>query len=74
MYNFTSFTVSLNELQSGMEKTLAPTDCRWRPDIRGMENGDMGAHAGGGRGAGRRCTDRDAQDSASGALSVLQEF
>ncbi|XP_029773852.1 oxysterol-binding protein-related protein 2 [Suricata suricatta] len=42
MYNFTSFTVSLNELQSGMEKTLAPTDCRLRPDIRGMENGDMG--------------------------------
>ncbi|KAF3817467.1 hypothetical protein GH733_012758 [Mirounga leonina] len=41
MYNFTSFTVSLNELQSGMEKTLAPTDCRLRPDIRGMENGDM---------------------------------
>lgn len=46
MYNFTSFTVSLNELQSGMEKTLAPTDCRLRPDIRGMENGDMGAHGG----------------------------
>lgn len=52
MYNFTSFTVSLNELQSGMEKTLAPTDCRLRPDIRGMENGDMGALAGRwGRGA-----------------------
>lgn len=52
MYNFTSFTVSLNELQSGMEKTLAPTDCRLRPDIRGMENGDMGAHRGWwGRGA-----------------------
>ncbi|XP_064429496.1 oxysterol-binding protein-related protein 2 isoform X2 [Mirounga angustirostris] len=45
MYNFTSFTVSLNELQSGMEKTLAPTDCRLRPDIRGMENGDMGSAA-----------------------------
>uniref|UniRef100_A0A8C9PEM4 Oxysterol-binding protein n=1 Tax=Spermophilus dauricus TaxID=99837 RepID=A0A8C9PEM4_SPEDA len=41
MYNFTSFTVSLNELQSGMEKTLPPTDCRLRPDIRGMENGNM---------------------------------
>lgn len=75
MYNFTSFTVSLNELQSGMEKTLAPTDCRLRPDIRGMENGDMGAHAGWGAGpAGRRCTERDAQDSASCALSVLEEF
>lgn len=41
MYNFTSFTVSLNELQTGMEKTLPPTDCRLRPDIRGMEDGDM---------------------------------
>ncbi|EHB07479.1 Oxysterol-binding protein-related protein 2 [Heterocephalus glaber] len=41
MYNFTSFTVSLNELDSGMEKTLPPTDCRLRPDIRGMENGNM---------------------------------
>lgn len=41
MYNFTSFTVSLNELQAGMEKILAPTDCRLRPDIRGMENGNM---------------------------------
>lgn len=44
MYNFTSFTVSLNELPAGMEKVLAPTDCRLRPDIRGMENGNMGAH------------------------------
>lgn len=42
MYNFTSFTVSLNELQTGMEKILAPTDCRLRPDIRSMENGNMG--------------------------------
>nr|KAF6279345.1 oxysterol binding protein like 2 [Pipistrellus kuhlii] len=41
MYNFTSFTVSLNELQTGMEKILAPTDCRLRPDIRSMENGNM---------------------------------
>ncbi|XP_004716105.1 oxysterol-binding protein-related protein 2 [Echinops telfairi] len=39
MYNFTSFTVSLNELQAGMEDSLAPTDCRLRPDIRSMENG-----------------------------------
>lgn len=41
MYNFTSFTVSLNELRTGMEKALPPTDCRLRPDIRGMENGNM---------------------------------
>lgn len=25
-----------------MEAILAPTDCRLRPDIRAMENGDMG--------------------------------
>uniref|UniRef100_A0A7M4ECA4 Oxysterol-binding protein n=1 Tax=Crocodylus porosus TaxID=8502 RepID=A0A7M4ECA4_CROPO len=41
MYNFTSFAVSLNELEKGMEAILAPTDCRLRPDIRSMENGDL---------------------------------
>ncbi|KAI1233489.1 hypothetical protein IHE44_0004670 [Lamprotornis superbus] len=41
MYNFTSFAVSLNELEPGMEAILAPTDCRLRPDIRNMENGNM---------------------------------
>lgn len=42
MYNFTNFAMSLNELEPGMEAALAPTDCRFRPDIRAMENGDMG--------------------------------
>ncbi|KAJ8412287.1 hypothetical protein AAFF_G00145540 [Aldrovandia affinis] len=41
MYNFTSFAVSLNELEGGMEGFLAPTDCRLRPDIRAMEKGDI---------------------------------
>nr|XP_033769945.1 oxysterol-binding protein-related protein 2 isoform X1 [Geotrypetes seraphini]XP_033769946.1 oxysterol-binding protein-related protein 2 isoform X1 [Geotrypetes seraphini]XP_033769948.1 oxysterol-binding protein-related protein 2 isoform X1 [Geotrypetes seraphini]XP_033769949.1 oxysterol-binding protein-related protein 2 isoform X1 [Geotrypetes seraphini]XP_033769950.1 oxysterol-binding protein-related protein 2 isoform X1 [Geotrypetes seraphini] len=41
MYNFTSFAVSLNELDKDLEKILAPTDCRLRPDIRSMENGNM---------------------------------
>uniref|UniRef100_A0AAY5KNL6 Oxysterol-binding protein n=1 Tax=Esox lucius TaxID=8010 RepID=A0AAY5KNL6_ESOLU len=41
MYNFTNFAMSLNELEPGMLATLAPTDCRLRPDIRAMENGDM---------------------------------
>ncbi|XP_070797884.1 oxysterol-binding protein-related protein 2 isoform X1 [Pituophis catenifer annectens] len=41
MYNFTSFTVTLNELEKGMEDILAPTDCRLRPDIRHMENGEI---------------------------------
>lgn len=41
MYNFTNFAMALNELEPGMEAILAPTDCRFRPDIRAMENGDM---------------------------------
>ncbi|KAJ7332119.1 hypothetical protein JRQ81_014299 [Phrynocephalus forsythii] len=41
MYNFTSFAVTLNELEKGMEEVLAPTDCRLRPDIRHMENGEI---------------------------------
>ncbi|KAK2851772.1 hypothetical protein Q5P01_008048 [Channa striata] len=41
MYNFTSFAMTLNELEPGMERLMAPTDCRLRPDIRAMENGDI---------------------------------
>ncbi|KAB5546451.1 hypothetical protein PHYPO_G00072160 [Pangasianodon hypophthalmus] len=41
MYNFTNFAITLNELESGMEGVLPQTDCRLRPDIRAMENGDM---------------------------------
>uniref|UniRef100_A0A4W4HIQ5 Oxysterol-binding protein n=1 Tax=Electrophorus electricus TaxID=8005 RepID=A0A4W4HIQ5_ELEEL len=41
MYNFTSFAMTLNELEPGMEGVIAPTDCRLRPDIRAMENGDI---------------------------------
>nr|XP_057907366.1 oxysterol-binding protein-related protein 2-like [Doryrhamphus excisus]XP_057907367.1 oxysterol-binding protein-related protein 2-like [Doryrhamphus excisus]XP_057907368.1 oxysterol-binding protein-related protein 2-like [Doryrhamphus excisus] len=41
MYNFTSFAMTLNELEPGMVQILAPTDCRQRPDIRAMENGDI---------------------------------
>lgn len=33
--------MSLNELEPGMEAILAPTDSRFRPDIRAMENGNM---------------------------------
>lgn len=62
MYNFTSFTVTLNELQPGMERMLAPTDCRLRPDIRSMENGDMGACLCGGLGVGLRHCGEMAQE------------
>ncbi|XP_068191542.1 oxysterol-binding protein-related protein 2-like [Antennarius striatus] len=41
MYNFTHFAMSLNELEPGMEAILASTDCRFRPDIRAMESGNM---------------------------------
>uniref|UniRef100_A0A671VEA2 Oxysterol-binding protein n=1 Tax=Sparus aurata TaxID=8175 RepID=A0A671VEA2_SPAAU len=43
MYNFTSYAMTLNELEPGMDRLLAPTDCRLRPDIRAMENGDIDA-------------------------------
>uniref|UniRef100_A0A3P8V687 Oxysterol-binding protein n=1 Tax=Cynoglossus semilaevis TaxID=244447 RepID=A0A3P8V687_CYNSE len=41
MYNFTNFAMSLNELVPGMEAILPSTDCRFRPDIKAMENGNM---------------------------------
>ncbi|XP_051879573.1 oxysterol-binding protein-related protein 1-like isoform X2 [Pristis pectinata] len=41
MYNFTNFAMSLNELDKEMENIIAPTDCRLRPDIKAMENGDI---------------------------------
>ncbi|XP_058499901.1 oxysterol-binding protein-related protein 2-like [Solea solea] len=40
MYNFTSFAMTLNELEPSTERAIAPTDSRMRPDIRAMENGD----------------------------------
>jgi hypothetical protein len=41
-YNFSAFTMRLNEMTSpSMEKQLCPTDCRLRPDIRALENGQL---------------------------------
>lgn len=34
--------MQLNELHKEMEGAIPPTDCRLRPDIRAMENGDIG--------------------------------
>uniref|UniRef100_A0AAZ3NZW9 Oxysterol-binding protein n=1 Tax=Oncorhynchus tshawytscha TaxID=74940 RepID=A0AAZ3NZW9_ONCTS len=42
MYSFTSFAMQLNELDKDMEGLIPKTDCRLRPDIRAMENGDIG--------------------------------
>uniref|UniRef100_A0A3P9A1F6 Oxysterol-binding protein n=1 Tax=Esox lucius TaxID=8010 RepID=A0A3P9A1F6_ESOLU len=40
-FNFTSFAMQLNELDKDMEGIIPKTDCRLRPDIRAMENGDI---------------------------------
>lgn len=42
MYSFTSFAMQLNELHKEMVGSVPQTDCRLRPDIRAMENGDIG--------------------------------
>ena len=34
--------MQLNELEKDMEGVIPSTDCRLRPDIRAMENGDIG--------------------------------
>ncbi|KAK3562418.1 hypothetical protein QTP86_033559 [Hemibagrus guttatus] len=41
MYNFTLFAMQLNELDEEIEAVIPKTDCRLRPDIRAMENGDI---------------------------------
>jgi hypothetical protein len=32
----------LNEFPDELKTKIAPTDCRWRPDMRKMEEGDIG--------------------------------
>lgn len=39
-YNFTNFAMSLNELSQELKSKLPLTDCRLRPDIRKLEEGD----------------------------------
>ncbi|XP_070603744.1 oxysterol-binding protein-related protein 1 isoform X1 [Erythrolamprus reginae] len=43
MYNFTTFAMMLNELDQEMESVIPKTDCRLRPDVRAMENGEIDA-------------------------------
>lgn len=38
-YNLTAFSIQLNELTPGLEKKVAPTDCRLRPDQSFTEKG-----------------------------------
>lgn len=47
MYNFTSFAMVLNEVDKEMETVIPKTDCRLRPDIRAMENGEIGERTAG---------------------------
>ncbi|XP_060797196.1 oxysterol-binding protein-related protein 1 isoform X2 [Neoarius graeffei] len=41
MYSFTSFAMQLNELDEEIRAVIPKTDCRLRPDIRAMENGNI---------------------------------
>eukprot|EP00268_Persea_americana_P025844 TRINITY_DN2520_c0_g1_i13.p1 TRINITY_DN2520_c0_g1~~TRINITY_DN2520_c0_g1_i13.p1 ORF type:complete len:116 (+),score=29.47 TRINITY_DN2520_c0_g1_i13:23-349(+) len=39
-YNLSSFAITMNELSSGLQEKLPPTDSRLRPDQRFLENGE----------------------------------
>ena len=41
-YNFSFFTMSLNQLKSEFEKLIPPTDSRLRPDLKQLEIGNLG--------------------------------
>lgn len=41
MYGMSHFSLQLNYFPSWLQKTVAPTDSRRRPDQRALENGDM---------------------------------
>lgn len=39
-YGFTAFGITLNEITSDLEGKLPPTDSRFRPDVRALEEGN----------------------------------
>ena len=41
LYGFTSWGITLNEITPGMEAKLPPTDSRYRPDVRALEEGQL---------------------------------
>ena len=41
VYRFSIFSLQLNKLTPEMKKKLPPTDWRFRPDQRALENGDL---------------------------------
>ncbi|KAL1738264.1 Oxysterol-binding protein [Schizophyllum fasciatum] len=40
-YGFTAFAMTLNELTDDIRPVLPPTDSRWRPDVRALEEGRL---------------------------------
>jgi len=40
-YGFTSFGITLNEITNDLEGVLPPTDSRYRPDVRALEEGNL---------------------------------
>jgi oxysterol-binding protein 1 len=40
-YNFTRYALSLNYLPDKLKPFLPPSDCRFRPDLRAYEEGNM---------------------------------
>ncbi|KAF9650754.1 hypothetical protein BDM02DRAFT_3092654 [Thelephora ganbajun] len=40
-YGFTSFAITLNEITPDLQRRLPPTDSRYRPDVRALEEGDL---------------------------------
>jgi len=40
-YFFTDFAINLNHLPEEMKQIIAPTDSRFRPDQRALENGEI---------------------------------
>lgn len=41
MYGMSTFMLQLNYFPRQLHKQVAPTDTRWRPDQRALENGDI---------------------------------
>lgn len=40
-YGFTAFGITLNEITGDLESKLPPTDSRFRPDVRALEEGNV---------------------------------
>lgn len=40
-YGFTAFGITLNEITTDLEGKLPPTDSRFRPDVRALEEGNV---------------------------------